>query len=129
MDSKQVKGSVSEFVIMLEYVEKGYTINIPTTPARYDFIAEKDGRMVKVQVKHGTPFNNNTEILGFSKTPYSRADIDIIAFYDSESNQVYFVPASHVEGMTSIRLRLEPYKNNVKSEKALFAEHYTKFIG
>ena len=114
---------------MLEYVSKGYTINIPTTPARYDFIAEKNGRLVKVQVKHGTPFNNDSEILGFSKTPYSRDDIDVIAFYDSMNQNMYFIPADHVENMTSIRLRLEPYKNNVKNEKALFAEHYLRFLG
>lgn len=122
-------GTVSELAVMLEYAKRGYTINIPTSPARYDFIAEKDGRSVKVQVKHGSTFNGEREILGYSKTPYEKKDVDVVAMFDSNDGQIYFIPTDHVEGMTSIRLRIEPYLYVVKSEKALVAEHYLKFIG
>lgn len=122
-------GTVSELAVMLEYARRGYTINIPTSPARYDFIAEKKGRSVKVQVKHGSTFNGERELLGYSKTPYKKEDVDVVAMYDSNEEKVYFIPTDHVEGMTSIRLRTEPYLYSVKSEKALVAEHYKKFIG
>ncbi|MEH7116931.1 group I intron-associated PD-(D/E)XK endonuclease [Neobacillus vireti] len=122
-------GTVSELSVMLEYAKRGYTINLPTTPARYDFIAEKDGRSVKVQVKHGSTFNGERELLGFSKTPYNKRDVDVIAMFDSNDGTIYYIPTDHVEGMTSIRLRIEPYLYSVKSEKALIAEHYKKFIG
>jgi hypothetical protein len=122
-------GSYSELAVMLEYSKRGYTINIPTSPARYDFIAEKEGRSVKVQVKHGTTFNGERELLGYSKTPYEKKDVDVVAMYDSNDNSIYYIPTDHVEGMTSIRLRVEPYLYSVKEEKALVAEHYKKFIG
>jgi hypothetical protein len=122
-------GTVSELSVMLEYAKRGYTINLPTTPARYDFIAEKEGRSVKVQVKHGTTFNGERELLGFSKIPYEKKDVDVVAMFDSNDGTIYYIPTDHVEGMTSIRLRVEPYLYSVKSEKALIADHYTKFIG
>lgn len=127
--STQRIGTVSELAVMLEYAQRGYTINLPTSPARYDFIAEKNGRAVKVQVKHGTSFNGERELLGFSKTPYTKDDVDIIAMYDSTDEQIYYIPTDHVEGMTSIRLRTAPYLYSVKKEKALVSEHYKKFIG
>jgi hypothetical protein len=122
-------GTVSEFSVMLEYAKRGYTINLPTSPARYDFIAEKEGRSVKVQVKHGTTFNGERELLGFSHSPYKKTEVDVITMYDSNDGTIYFIPTDHVEGMTSIRLRVEPYLYSIKDGKALIAEHYTKFIG
>lgn len=128
-NNSHIVGAVSELAVMLEYAKRGYTINIPTSPARYDFIAEKEGRSVKVQVKHGTTFNGERELLGFSKTPYSKQEVDIVAMYDSNDGQIYYIPTDHVEGMTSIRLRVEPYLYSVKDQKALIADHYIKFIG
>lgn len=128
MSETKMIGTVSELSTMLEYARRGYTINLPTTPARYDFIAEKDGRSVKVQVKHGSSFNNGKELLGHTHSPYKQNEIDIVAIYDSATAIIYFIPASHVDGMTSIRLRLEPYSYQVDG-KALVAEHYLKFIG
>lgn len=125
----QIVGNMSELAVMVEYSKRGYTVSIPTSQARYDFIAEKDGRTVKVQVKHGTTFNGERELLGFSRVPYDRNDIDVVAMYDSNDGSIYYIPADHVQGMTAIRLRVEPYLYSVKDGKALMAEHYTRFIG
>lgn len=125
----QAIGNTSELAVMLEYSKRGYTINIPTAPARYDFIGEKEGRTVKVQVKHGSSFNNERELLGYSKTPYSKKDIDVVTVYDSTEDKIYYIPVDHVSDMTSIRLRKEPYLYNVPDGKALIASHYEKFIG
>lgn len=125
----QTVGNMSELAVMVEYSKRGYTINIPTSQARYDFIAEKDGRTVKVQVKHGSTFNGERELLGFSRVPYERNEVDVVVMFDSNDGSMYFIPCDHVEGMTSIRLRIEPYLYDIKEGKALIAEHYTKFIG
>jgi hypothetical protein len=125
----QLVGNYSEIAVMLEYSKRGYTISLPTSPARYDLIAEKEGRTVKIQVKHGSTFNGERELLGFSKTPYEKKDVDVIAMYDSNDDSIYYIPTDHVEGMTSIRLRVEPYLYSVREEKALIAEHYKRFIG
>lgn len=116
-----------ELKAMSEYSARGYEISIPIGSARYDFIAEKDGRMVRVQVKHGTPFNNGNELLGHSPKAYSRNEIDVLVMIDTSNHNIYYIPADHVEGMTNIRLRLTPYQR--EGSKALIGEHYTRFIG
>jgi len=120
-------GTTCEIIAMLEYSKRGYEINIPVGVSRYDFIAEKDGRSVRVQVKHGTPFNNGLELIGHSPKAYERREIDVLVMVDTQNDKVYFIPADHVEGMSNIRLRLEPYQKG--GSKALIAEHYEKFIG
>jgi PD-(D/E)XK endonuclease len=127
MDLAKIHGTMSELRVAQEYVSRGYAVSFPITPERYDFIAEMDGITVRVQVKHATPFNGGTEFVGFSRKPYTRREIDIIAMYDTEDDTVYYIPVAHVEGMQSIRLRREPYKFKTDG-KALIAEHYTKFI-
>lgn len=129
MNEKMTVATTSELIAMAEYLKHGYTISLPFSPARYDFIAEKNGMSVRVQVKHGSPFNNGKELLGFSSKPYERSEIDVVVMVDTQTDQIYYIPANHVEGMTSIRLRLEPYKTSVGEGKALMAEHYKKFIG
>jgi hypothetical protein len=122
-------GALCETKVILEYQSRGYTISLPTNQVRYDVVAEKNGRFLRIQVKAGTSFNNGTELLSFTKIPYSTEDADVVVIVDLETDKKYFIPVSHVEGMTSIRLRLEPYKYKTENPKALISEHYTKFIG
>lgn len=122
-------GAISELVVMTEYAKRGYSVYEPLQPGRADFLAEKNGRFVRVQVKTGTPFAKGREIVGFSQKPYDRSEVDVIAVYDQRANKVYYIPVDHVVGMRAIRIRTEPYKYNVKKEKALDGSCYTKFLG
>lgn len=122
-------GALSELVVMTEYARRGYTIYEPIYPGRADFLAEKDGRFIRVQVKTGSPFARGREVVGYSQKPYDRSEVDVIAIYDPRGKQIYYIPVEHVAGMRAIRVRTEPYKYNVKKEKALDGSKYTKFLG
>ncbi|MFT4413236.1 group I intron-associated PD-(D/E)XK endonuclease [Fredinandcohnia humi] len=122
-------GLLSELSVMNEYAKRGYSIYTPFTLERCDFIAEKNGRYVRVQVKSGTNFNGGREVVGFSQKPYTKEDTDIVVVFDQRENRHYYIPVEHVEGMKAIRLRLSPYLYHVKKKKALHADNYTKFLG
>lgn len=119
-------GAVSELDAMTQFVRRGFTVSIPFTLARFDFIATKGEQHIRVQVKTGTTFNGGREILGFSQKPYTKDDIDVVVMV-AHTGTFYYVPVEKVEGMTSIRLRLTPYLYNVKEEKALLADDFLTF--
>lgn len=125
----QKVGLLSELEVMQEYVRHGYAVYSPLGVERLDFIARKDRRFVRVQVKAGTSFNDGRELIAFCQKPYTKKDCDIIVIHDAISGKMYFLPVEHVEGMTQIRLRLVPYVYNVKEQKALDGAMYRRFLG
>lgn len=127
--STQQVGAISELIVMAEYAKRGYMIYEPLQPGRADFLAEKDGRFVRVQVKTGTPFARGREIVGYSPKPYDRSEVDVVALYDPRSGDIYYIPVEDVEGMKAIRVRIEPYRYQVKKEKALDGSCYRNFLG
>lgn len=122
--NSQITGAVAELDFALEYTKRGYIVSFPQTPTSYDFVAEK-GKVVKVQVKSGSSFNNGNELLVHSKSPVRETDFDILVVLDPIRDERYYIPVHHVAGMKNIRLRLD----NKESEKTLLASHYKKFIG
>ena len=123
-------GISSELSVMQEYVLAGYTVSVPLPGfARYDFLAEKDGRISRIQVKTGTPFNRGRELQSCSQKPYTREDCDVLVVFNPYSSECYFFPVEHVEGLNPIRLRLTPYIYEVKSKIALDGFSYRILIG
>lgn len=119
--------TIAERIAEIEYLKRGYEVSHPSGKSRYDFIAEKDGRCVRVQVKSGTPFNNGKELLGHSPRGYLRNEIDVMVIVDLDNNgNCYFIPCDHIEGQTNVRIRLD---DNGYQGKALSGKHYTRFIG
>jgi uncharacterized protein (DUF2147 family) len=123
--SSQTVGAVAEMQFSLEYVKRGYIVNYPQTPTTYDFIADKKARLVKVQVKSGTAFNNGNELLVHSKKPVQANDFDVLAVFDPKSNKTFYIPVTHILGLTNIRIRL----NGTSTPNSLNGNHYQKFIG
>lgn len=123
-------GISSELSVMQEYVLAGYTVSVPLPGfARYDFLAEKDGRISRIQVKTGTPLNKGRELQSCSQKPYSRGDCDVIVVYNPFSCESFYIPVEHVEGLNPIRIRLTPYIYDVKSKIALDGWNYRILIG
>ena len=53
---KKTKGSIAELAVAAELVKEGWHILVPYGEnTRYDLVAEKDGRFVRIQVKYVTP--------------------------------------------------------------------------
>lgn len=122
-------GVLSELRVMGEYARRGYTVSAPVGVARYDFVAERDGRFVRVQVKTGTSFNGGRELIAHTDKPLTRKDADLLGIYNPVDDSYFYVPVEHVAGQRNIRVRLEPYVYGVKKKLALDGSMYRTFIG
>ena len=119
MNSKQL-GNITEVQVMLGFLQLGYNVLTPYGDCeRYDFVADVNGKFVKIQVKSskvsddGTKFSFNTASTHYSDGKcvhhsYSKEDIDFFAtVYD---NQVYLIPVEECSARSQ-SLRLVPAKN------------------
>lgn len=119
MNSKQL-GNITEVQAMLGFLQLGYNVLTPYGDCeRYDFIADVNGKFVKIQVKSskvsddGTKFSFNTASTHYSDGKcvhhsYSKEDIDYFAtVYD---NQVYLISVGECSARSQ-SLRLVPAKN------------------
>lgn len=119
MNSKQL-GNVTEVQVMLGFLQLGYNVLTPYGDCeRYDFVADVNGKFVKIQVKSskvsddGTKFSFNTASTHYSDGKcvhhfYSKEDIDYFATV--YNNQVYLIPVEECSSRSQ-SLRLVPAKN------------------
>lgn len=119
MNSKQL-GNVTEVQAMLGFLQLGYNVLTPYGDCeRYDFVADVNGKFVKIQVKSSkvsddeTKFSFNTASTHYSDGKcvhhsYSKEDIDYFATV--YNNQVYLIPVEECS-TRSQSLRLTPAKN------------------
>lgn len=119
MNSKQL-GNITEVQVMLGFLQLGYNVLTPYGDCeRYDFVADVNGKFVKIQVKSskvsddGTKFSFNTASTHYSDGKcvhhsYSKEDIDFFATV--YNNQVYLIPVEECSARSQ-SLRLIPAKN------------------
>ena len=102
MDINRRTGSVAELAVSAKLVSLGYDVSLPFGEMSYDLIADKDGRLIRVQVKSATlskygsyrcslthgrdnkvKYTANSSDLVILYAPYSRdyADIHNDGFY------------------------------------------------
>ena len=116
---KKTKGSVAELVVASRLMKDGWRILLPYGEnARYDLVAEKQGRFIRIQVKYvtakdGKLYVNCCSSNNWSILPYTSEEIDAIAVYDPSNESVYYVPINKIRKHAMI-LRLNPTKNNQK---------------
>ena len=124
----KTKGSIAELQVCADLTRRGWKILIPYGEnQRYDLVAEKEGKFVRIQVKYVTPRNgvlivNCRSSNNWSTQSYSADQIDFIATYNPENGGVYYVPVSEIRRQTMI-LRVAPSKNNQKA-KVRYAKAY-----
>ena len=107
MKSRVQTGSATEFLVAYNLTEQGFTISLPVTVSpKYDLIAERDGLMLRVQVKTmgrtkgkiniptgSYRYYSKRYISGAKlKRQYSRGDFDVLAALDRDTSTVYYVP-------------------------------------
>ncbi len=128
--AKKTKGDMAELIIAAKFVEDGWRVLFPFGENhRYDLVAEKENKFLRVQVKYVTPKNGALEINcrssnNWSVIHYSQKDIDIIAVYNSIDKQIYFISVKEIN-FSSLKLRLEDPKNNQK-KYIRYAKDYIK---
>jgi len=118
---KKTKGSIAELVVAARLVKEGWRVLLPYGEnTRYDLVAEREGRFVRVQVKYVTPKNGVLDVKcqssnNWSILPYTADEIDAIAVYDPVSEKVYYVPVAELR-KGAMKLRLDPPKNNQRAK-------------
>ena len=119
LSSKQ-KGNLTELQCITAFYEKGYAVSIPYGEnSRYDFIADIQGKLIRVQVKTSSIKNDDPTAISFScrstrvnssgsiSKKYSEEEIDYFATF--WNGQCYLVPVQECSiGKT---LRFAPPKN------------------
>jgi len=128
-------GALREVEAVKIFIERGYTVSIPSMSARYDFIAEKYPAIIRVQVKSLNLIKARTEnklshnvwqLNAYStvygeKHPYSKNDCDVITGICLDTGAFAIVPIDEIAGRkTSYRL-----SEHEKSKGKAYLNSYT----
>ena len=123
MNSKD-KGNIGEAVVLAEFVKNNIQVAIPFGDnARYDLIAEFNGKLNRIQVKYCNQQiteNNSISCPCASSTNHTtnkhystyENDIDYFCFYIVEWNEILILPIEEIGTKKVITFRQDPPKNN-----------------
>lgn len=129
LDTKK-KGNLTEMQCMSAFMAQGCGVSIPFGDnSKYDFIADVDGHLLKIQVKTASLKDDNAikfscrsthvNCTGIKNIRYSANDIDYFATY--WDNKCYLVPVE--ECSVEKTLRFAPPKNG-QTKGITFAKDY-----
>lgn len=121
MNSKE-KGNIGESRILWEFAQRGVQVSIPFGDnARYDLIAEFNGRLNKIQIKYCDCDSENDSIVLCCRSSYNHTtnkrlstyehDVDYFAFYIPKWDLSLLVPIGVLAGKKSFTVRKTPTKN------------------
>ena len=131
MLSSHFIGEITEQQVVLEFLKQGILISKPLVQSsRYDFIADINNKLYKIQVKTGTykedaylefaTSTSHTNTQGTLNISYTANDVDFFAtVYE---NQCYLIPFE-LCGKRIQRIRFIPTKNN-QIKGVLFAKDF-----
>ena len=128
MDYTQVKGNVNELLCMISFIQLGYECSVPYgNGARYDFIVDYNGELLKIQCK-SSHYVNNHGIIDYNSFQFSTSTSttntkEIIKRNYTENEIDYF--ATNFNGITYVvpvqecstckTLRLKPPSFNLST--------------
>ena len=126
-----VRGTITELKCKTYFLELGYMVSTPESPARYDFILDTGEKLLKIQVKtchieeDGAKLAfkvSSTHITANGNTRHHYQDDGIDYFCTWYDNECYLVPVSDC-GKDEKCLRLKPTKNG-QVKNISFAKDY-----
>lgn len=131
MLSSHFIGEITEQQVALEFLKQGILISKPLVQSsRYDFIADINNNLYKIQVKTGTfkedsylefaTSTSHTNTKGTLNLSYSADDVDFFA--TMHENQCYLIPYN-LCGKRNQRIRFVPTKNG-QTKRVLFAKDF-----
>jgi hypothetical protein len=114
------KGNYAEMRVAADCIRRGYSVSIPFGhETRYDLIIDKNGTLIRTQVKHAQLEGDSVRVKctstnhGGASAPYTLTCVDMIAAFEPTTDRVYYLPMSEIGGITrAALLRLIPAKNN-----------------
>jgi hypothetical protein len=118
-------GALRELVAVQLFIRHGFTVSIPNMSTRYDFIAEKDCKFIRVQVKPLVPKKTAKtpssydlwcirpySTISGKKRPYSIEDCDMVVGISLETPDYAIVPIHKIENRIT-EYRLSKHKNSM----------------
>lgn len=128
MNPKQ-KGNIGEAAVSLDLMKRGFAVftelgdNSPI-----DLIAERKGRLYKIQVKARKLTAGTVSVQKRSKTKgyvreYSPRDFDICAVYIIETEQIAYISSHELCSGAGVTLRIEYPKNNQRRGINMITEY------
>ena len=130
MNSKD-KGNIGEAIVLAEFTKRQIQVAIPFGDnARYDLIAEFNGKLNKIQVKYcGQITENNSFICPCASSTnhttnkhLSTYDNDVDFFATMHEGECYLIPY-HLCGKRTQRIRFVPTKSG-QTKGILFAKDF-----
>lgn len=120
MNSKD-KGNIGESIVLAEFVKRGIQVSIPFGDnARYDLIADFNGKLNKIQIKYCSHLGNTDSISCPCASSINHTtnkhlstyknDVDYMCFYLAVWDKVVIVPIKEIGDKKSISFRLTPPK-------------------
>ena len=127
MLSSNQKGNIAEAAIALEAIRLGIEVLKPVAEhGRYDLALDLGSRIVRVQCKWGSLDRRLGVICvrvggsrhtpaGYVVSSYSDDEVDAIAVYCGETDQVFLVPIEVVAGKRQLHLRIRTARNSQRA--------------
>lgn len=128
MIDTNLKGTITELKCKLYFLELGYMVSTPESPARYDFILDTGDKLLKIQVKTSRDeedkFSFETASSHITRQGATRRSYDneIDYFCTWFDNECYLVPVEEC-GTRGKSLRIAPTKNG-QVKNICFAKDY-----
>ncbi|HEV7892463.1 MAG TPA: group I intron-associated PD-(D/E)XK endonuclease [Pyrinomonadaceae bacterium] len=134
MHEKKTIGDLSVVRVIARLTELQWNVGILITEhAKYDLLAEKRGKMIRVQVKTGRVRNGGIRVQlrsiwsdknGCHVRTRREGDYDVLAIHCPESSNIYFLMEDCLGANTSeVNLRLSVPKNNQTKRVHLADNH------
>ena len=126
---KKRKGSIAELAVATRLMKEGWNVLVPYGEnTRYDLVAERGDRFLRIQVKYSTPkdgrlYVNCRSSNNWSILPYTAKEIDVIAIYNVRDESISFVPVAKMR-KSAMYLRLDPTKTNQRLRVRFAKECY-----
>lgn len=111
----ETKGTASELTVASKLVRTGFTVSWPLNQDAYDLVAEKDGKLRRIQVKTATlnkggSYRCNSQRGKPPHKPYTKDDCDFIIvhapysrdFEDILRDGYYVIPVKEVESVRMV---------------------------
>lgn len=133
MNTRDV-GNITCLKVMARFLEKGYNVLTPFGDnTKYDFVAEKDGKFLRVQCKTARKVKSYNSItfnlyvvasnyLGSRKKYYTKEDID--SFATVWEDKVCILPIENIGERKTFTLSLNSKKEAKQIKNVNFLEDY-----
>ena len=133
MISKE-KGNIGEAVILAEFIKRGIQVSIPFgDSARYDLIAEFNGKLNKIQIKYCDYLSENDSMICPCRSSTNHTtnkhyttyenDVDYICFYIPRWNKTMIIPIEIIGNRKEICVRLTYPKNGQRTKITLVDDY------